>query len=421
MAGPPTLGIKRANLVHIIADSWRLIPGMISKFYSMTRRKATTSKKIARKEGRAALGGSALGRAIDVAKENRGLITSALDAAAMLPIPGAAAVRNGIRAVTGFNERNVLKGAGAAGGGTVVQTMNAPVAFARNNRVPFYKVGKPSSKGIVPFHAQSLVGTISSVATTFTLTTPIPFSPGVSGLFPANFQKAATYSKWRPTVGRLHFVHFAPTSQQGAVFLSYIAQEDPTVAALYATTSAQLMAGEYSVMGSMYEDFSLEFVDARWNPSTWFTVANTDNSASDDPINPGCVTWGVEQGVGTNAIGYIFCEIMGYLCDERTYYAGAGVAADLDMIRMNTKLAASAKKELLERGLQALRDDLFGRPNPVRLSNWRNARPTPEDPLPVTVYPNPNPPPPPPPGPSAFFSGGKPLPCACITCATTGS
>lgn len=321
---------------------------------------APTSKKAARRQGRAEIAGTTAGRVVQALKDYRPLVSGALDAAAMLPVPGAAAARAGIRAVTGFNERRVNDGGVPRDHeGVLVQTMNAPVAFARNQRAPFFRISPRNNRGEIPFHVQAMVGTKSTTSGgAFEVSTPVILCPGVSTLFPANYQKAATYSKWRPTRAVLHYVHYAPTSTQAAIFLTYIPQEDPTVATSYANTSSNLMASEYAAMGSAYEDFSLEFVDKRWNPSTWFTVANTDNSSSDDPIGPGCVAWASEAATATASVGYIFIELQGFFIDERAYYAGAGLVNDLHYQLMG--LSVEDKAKITDAALSTLRKDLIG-------------------------------------------------------------
>jgi len=316
------------------------------------RKKKNAKKRQQKKHKKSLLEGG-----LELAKQHRSGFSALLDAGAMLPIPGAGPIRSAIKAVTGFDERSVARG-GGTGGGALVQTMNAPVAFARNMRQPFFNIGKPNAKGEVPFHIQALVGSIAAVSGGgYSLNTPIPFTPGNPALFVNNYQKALTYGRWRPTYGAMHYTHYAPTSLQSAVFLTYMCNEDPGTCSSMATTSGALMCNEFAAMGSAYEDFSLNFVETgRWNPAVWYTCAASDAASTDDAICPGCVTWAVENGTTTAAIGYIFAECQGFFIDERPYYTGAGLITELNLSR---KMDREAYEKCVEGVLAVLRKDLL--------------------------------------------------------------
>lgn len=293
-------------------------------------------------------------------QDNRALVSGGLDAASLLPIPYAGTIRNGIRALTGFSDRRVVVGGGSeTQGGPVVETADAPTAFARNQITSFSTVGDEKD-GKTPFRTCNMVGAISTAAAgAFSVSTANRASPANTSLFPANYFRALNFNKFRIIKLFLHYCHFAPTSVQSAIMLTYVPTPDPADVALQLTTSSLLMAQKFSAMGSAYEDFSLEITDPVWNKDTWFDCyAGAPSAAAGDiPNAPGCVTWAVENGTAVASVGYIYCEIIGEYCDERPYYAGVGLLAETALVVKHCQ--DEDKTRLVDGVLAVLRRDLL--------------------------------------------------------------
>jgi hypothetical protein len=176
--------------------------------------------------------------------------------------------------VGGGGRRRAPRAAAGASGGPTVQTVNAPVAFARNGSLkPLFKVS--DIKDGLAIHSvdyisvlaqQSSANTFNSVALPIdpTDTTSFPYVAGTIG--PA-------FEKYRLKKLVLHYVHFCPTSQAGSVVMWY----SPDVLATAPTSTALAVNDSNSCEGAVYEDLQME-VDLTGLSVDWLYVGTATNN-----------------------------------------------------------------------------------------------------------------------------------------------
>jgi len=157
---------------------------------------------------------------------------------------------------------------GDAGG--IVQSANAPVAFARNEDMkPFSKILKATADGLV-VHTVDYIGPCGTPAGNgFATMQTIAMNPLLSGLgFTSKF--AGEWSKYKLKALKLHYVHFAPTSAQSKIMMTWM----PDPLAIVPTTSATMVPLNGCMVGACYEDFSYT-ADIKEDQSDWLFVGST--------------------------------------------------------------------------------------------------------------------------------------------------
>jgi hypothetical protein len=279
------------------------------------------------------------------------IVSDSLDAVAEY-LPFLSKIRGSIRKVTGFDERRATNS--STGGGPVVRTMNAPVAFARNQTSTFKRKLGVTDDGEI-WHWKDNIGvlTASSSVNTFAATAYV-LEPLNATMFPNFSVDAQEWERWRPYRAIIHFCHFQSTAAVSSVQLAYV--DDGYAAEVSgADSSTKVMSGlTHYTMGSAYEDFSLEFTPASWKDGLW--LYNDTTASTDVRLNyPGQVVIATDvNAVGSQGLGYIFMELFFEVCSRRAPYSGAGLAYT---IRSAIRCAKEdEKRRVLEFGLTKLRE-----------------------------------------------------------------
>jgi hypothetical protein len=190
-------------------------------------------------------------------------------------------------------------------GGPVVQTVNAPVAFARvGDLKPFMKM-KDTGNGLV-VHSVDMVGQVVSggTANVFQSVFSFALNPTSTTNFPyLGGTIAPAFEKFRIKMVRLHYVHFCPTSTQGAVYL----WANPDTLASAPTASSVLLNDSNTTQGAVYEDLQLRVDLSAFNAySDWMYVGT---SATDTRMNSGGVVGiFVENTAATVGLGNFYVE-----------------------------------------------------------------------------------------------------------------
>jgi len=251
-------------------------------------------------------------------------------------IPGGPILRKIAGGVLGFDERRVetprkeVRSSPSESGGPVVQTMNAPVAFARNEvRSSKRKLGETDDGEVWQFtDLAATVSTSSGAVNTFAIN-QYRCLPIASGTFPNYFTEAEMWEKWRPLRGILHFCHFAATSAVAAVMLAYCDDANGSEATAQFVSTSSTMALTHSAQGSAYEDFSLEFVPETWKEGTWFY--NDTSNGADLRLNyPGSIAVATDMNSATSqALGFFYVELFFEVSGKRAPYVGVGILYSL--------------------------------------------------------------------------------------------
>lgn len=235
--------------------------------------------------------------------------------------------RQAFKAVAGFDERAVASSSTGATGGMTVKTMDAPVAFARNNMQTGWKSLGATKDGGELWEFRDLAFA-DSAATSVNVTTSASvnaytvqiwgLSPISGGIFPNFKQAAAIWERWRPVKLVIHYCHFAATSAQAAVMLGW--SSDTLEDGDYAT-SAEFMALENSVQGNAYEDFSLTVQPPEWKKGLWFYSDYFETGAEVSGLRQafaGDVMIATDMcPVASTTIGRWYIELLFEVCDKR--------------------------------------------------------------------------------------------------------
>lgn len=248
-----------------------------------------------------------------------------LDGLAMVQ-PELAPLRALVKAHYGFAERDV-----EAQGGSVVKVEDAPVAFARNPvQTGLSMLGKTRA-GQVMWLRDQVSGTLTTASTASTFANGAKFlTPVESTLFPNFYQEFLYWNRWRPLKAVLHYCHFAPTATQAAVMLGYFPLPNIAAGALPMATTNQFMGNQFAIQGSAYEDLAIEIEDPQWKEGTWFGNYTTATSTGTGGFNgTGYLGWATDANVPTSqAIGYLYVELIFEVCDRRPLYNGAGLMSE---------------------------------------------------------------------------------------------
>jgi len=244
------------------------------------------------------------------------------------------------RKVLGFDSRRVSPDSGGgrgggvgSGGGTVVQTMNAPVSFARNQ----ITTGVRSTQSGPDSQIMWVCDNVGDVGLNTTDGVPVygysgwPINPLDADLFPNFYTQFEDWERWRPIKCIAHYAHFAPTDLQGSVCLAV--NEDPISDEVddVASTFSKLSTLSHSVVGSVYEDLSLDCTPASWKDGTWLYNDATTEAGNDIRFQyPGYVIFGADNGnpaqvTADTPTGILFFELAFEVCGRRTPYDGVGI------------------------------------------------------------------------------------------------
>jgi hypothetical protein len=244
--------------------------------------------------------------------------------------PGLGPARQMFKQVAGFDERQVASGGVSsvgASGGMTVQTMDAPVSFARNSFQTGWKTHGVSKDGGELWSFTDLAFSDNAASSVNVTTSPTintfarqiwGLSPISGAIFPNFKQAAAIWERWRPVKLVLHYCHFAPTSVQAAVMLAYYS--DTLEDADYAS-SAEVMALENSVQGNAYEDFGLTVVPPEWRKGEWFYTDYFETASELSGLRQafaGDVMIATDMcPTVSTAIGRWYVELLFEVCDKR--------------------------------------------------------------------------------------------------------
>jgi len=209
--------------------------------------------------------------------------------------------------------------------------MNAPVAFARNQIATGVRsmqsgpdsqmmwvcdnvsdVGLYASEGGAPAYSYMQQG----------------INPLNETLFPNFYTQFEDWERWRPARCIVHYAHFAPTNVQGSVCLAVNEDIITDEAAGVAGTFSKLSTLSHSVVGSVYEDLSLDCTPASWRDGEWLYNDATAETGNDLRFQyPGYVFFGSDNGTNTTDVstGILFFELAFEVCGRRTPYEGVGL------------------------------------------------------------------------------------------------
>lgn len=282
--------------------------------------------------------------------------------------------RAGIKRVTGFDERLASPGTGT------VQTMDAPVAFARNAGMKpnLRYLAKGDTGALVHVHDMFLNGPIPKIATGGYNLQFQPFNPQETAIFPNYASEFGIWEKYRVHGIRLHFVHFAPTSYQTAVELGFTQEQIGATGVPTPTSSSEAMAYEDVVMGSCYEDFGLDvgrdtLAQVQGNGNfLWNSVVVTSLMAGRQQ-NCGVLFYVTDNGLNdglTTDIGYIFTEaIIEFVGMKSDQFQGVG-----SRLRWLGEFALTeeATEELLDRAVERVAQEVRSRLTIMRAQKPRS-------------------------------------------------
>lgn len=202
------------------------------------------------------------------------------------------------------------------GDGGVVNSANAPVAFARRGEIkPFFSIKPGETPDEIVVHGIDFVATMTpgASANTFGLMNDTQFSPGQTGLTFLN-KEGQLYEKWKPKLLKLHYVHFCPTSTQCKVMLTV---DSNAVETTIPTTSAQMVSLNGCVVGAAYEDFSYTYNPALWQQD-WYQIGSTTTGAAGE-LDSACqfMVAADNQSSTLPAVGDLYAEYVVKLGSRR--------------------------------------------------------------------------------------------------------
>jgi len=143
----------------------------------------------------------------------------------------------------------------STGGGTVIQSANAPVSFARGEQTMTSIEHLGSSGGDAVYRVRDYIGEVYTGAAPNVRALFLGVNKP-TGVYPLLNRIAGSYELFKLLGAKLHYVHYAPTSVQGRVILSAA-----NIPFDYNTADAQdFVTLENSTAGSVYEDFALEWI-----------------------------------------------------------------------------------------------------------------------------------------------------------------
>jgi hypothetical protein len=144
-------------------------------------------------------------------------------------------------------------------GGTVVTTQEAPVAFPR--RPEGVSARRASVGGRDFFHIHDLTNPVNTgpSANTFHISYELGVNPGASAAtFPNLYTLFENFSRYKVHKLAFHYVHYAPTSVQALVEISYDPDWNGISNGTDPNTTSQMASYRNAVQGACYEDFTLE-------------------------------------------------------------------------------------------------------------------------------------------------------------------
>jgi len=212
-----------------------------------------------------------------------------------------------------------------------VQTMNAPVAFARQQTRVFKKTVKATNESQTEMICD-LIGPLvpPSTASTYTVCFNAALAPVYSACFPNFYTEYEDWERWRPLALRIHYCHYAPTSTQCAIALAFNEDNNATELAGVDSTMSKLAALTYFAQGSAYEDFSLSVKPPMWNTKQvgggeWLYL-DTSSGSDARQNSPGVVIVAVDQNTANlPSLGYLYLELMFEVTGRRPPYVGVGL------------------------------------------------------------------------------------------------
>jgi len=231
--------------------------------------------------------------------------------------------------------------------------MDAPVAFARNHIATGIRSQQsgPDSQTVWVCDNVADVGLFANLGAAVYDFTEYAINPLNALLLPNFYTQFEDWERWRPIKCIVHYAHFAPTDTQGSVCLAVNEDIVASEASAVAATFSQLSTLSHSVVGSVYEDLSLECTPTSWREGTWLYNDATADTGDDLRFQyPGYVLVGTDNGINTTSqpTGILFYEMLFEVAGRRPPYVGVGLT--YRSIRMAQQLkTAEERADFLEK------------------------------------------------------------------------
>lgn len=188
----------------------------------------------------------------------------------------------------------------ANGGSSTAGAANAPVAFARTDRLRAkMQFGPGDTDDAILVHAceqVQAVGYNPAFNPNFDVSQPV--SPTNATLFPWLSVIAAQWERYKLKKLRLHYQHYAPTNVQAEIMTQYFPNPDKDPTTL---TAQELKECSNFMTGACYEDFVQEVDLSAIDPSEWYDTG----AAVSDSTNEYCGRVGVYGMNGVGAAGAV--------------------------------------------------------------------------------------------------------------------
>lgn len=263
--------------------------------------------------------------------------SSILDGATRL-VPKLKGPRKVIKDIFGFRSRQASTGKNARrkaqrygkgrGGatigntGAIVKTVNAPVAFARTfTGAPGFYI-KHLDADTILVHSVDFVDTVyleyDEIGQGMFRTAGYQIEPSNEDVFTYLNPLLILFAKWKLAALKVHYVHYAPTSQSGAVAITW----DPDVDGNPPANMEQQLNTNGAVSGACYEDFAYECNPGQFNKD-WFYMSDQGGPDEDNRlVTEGEVQISTDQGGdstvnSTKAIGRVIFESEWILTSRR--------------------------------------------------------------------------------------------------------
>jgi len=304
----------------------------------------------------------------EIVRIGKGLLPHAADAAEFVlpftPLAPLAPALKGVRKVLGFDERRVLGSAPMSGigqdGGTIIQTMNAPSAFARQQLKTGLRTLQTGSDSQLMWVCDLTNIVYMDVEDGTPVYTPNVFeiNPLNDILFPGFYTQFEDWERWRPLEMILHYVHYAPTSETGAVCLAANFDPEGDESAYVFGNFEKISTLNHSAVGSIYEDFSLQVQSDIWKEGQWLYNDPTVDTVSDARLNnAGSIAWATDAGqqAGTLNVGFFYVEMLFEVAGRRVPYAANGISSRV--LRLGKSLKTKEEREAyLDLAMKAWRE-----------------------------------------------------------------
>jgi len=238
--------------------------------------------------------------------------------------------------------KSAAKGKISAQGG-VVQTVNAPVAFARKfQRVPGVSLGVTKDPNVIKVESVDYLGKVTCGAANTFAVQGLTVDPNVASL-PWAQSIAKDYEKFKLLKLTIHYVHFSSTATVGKVLITWSADPDATTPA----QSSDMVPMNSCVTGACYEDFGYT-ADPSQFQKDWLLMKSA--AAEDDTTFCGKIFYATDNNpVATTDWGDIYIEAQWMMTGRKSPALSEVPATFLPAVHKAVKIvdAAERKRQLL--------------------------------------------------------------------------